>query len=82
MRERGGALILNPGEACGWLHGTPTGAIVDLESMAIEFLELTGPAWHYGGLTAAGGLAAGGGHSGAGGKSAAPPPPPADGGGR
>ena len=39
----GGALIFNPGEACGWLHGTPTAAILDLDSMAIEFLELTGP---------------------------------------
>lgn len=48
MRNRGDALILNPGEACGWLHGTPTAAIVDLDSMAIEFLELTGLPWQEG----------------------------------
>jgi putative phosphoesterase len=48
MRKRGDALILNPGEACGWIHGTPTAAIVDLDSLAIEFLELTGPEWEEG----------------------------------
>jgi uncharacterized protein len=45
LRTRGDALILNPGEACGWLFGTPSAAILDLETMAVEFLELTGPQW-------------------------------------
>jgi predicted phosphodiesterase len=45
VRTRGDALIINPGEACGWLYGTPTAAILDLDSMAVEFLELTGPKW-------------------------------------
>jgi predicted phosphodiesterase len=48
LRTRGDALILNPGEACGWLFGTPTAAILDLETMGVEFLELTGPGWQDG----------------------------------
>jgi putative phosphoesterase len=48
LRTRGDALIINPGEACGWLHGTPTAAILDLETMKAEFLELTGPEWQEG----------------------------------
>ncbi len=47
-RTKGDALILNPGEACGWLHGTPTAAILDLDTMHTEFLELTGPEWQEG----------------------------------
>lgn len=49
LRSRGDALILNPGEACGWLHGTPSAAVVELETMAVEFIELTGPEWQDGG---------------------------------
>lgn len=46
MRElSGGACIINPGEACGWLHGTPAAAILDLESRRVEFISLTEPAW-------------------------------------
>jgi putative phosphoesterase len=45
MTERGGALLVNPGEACGWLHGTPTGAILDLSARRVEFLKLDGPEW-------------------------------------
>lgn len=47
MRERGGALIINPGEACGWLYGSPTAAILDFESKQVEILKLTGPEWKY-----------------------------------
>ena len=36
----GGTAILNPGEACGWLTGRATAALVDLDSMGIELLEL------------------------------------------
>ena len=46
IRElEGGATIVNPGEACGWLHGTPAAAILDLESKHVEFISLTEPAW-------------------------------------
>ena len=46
MRElEGGALIVNPGEACGWLTGTPAAAILDLDTKHIEFITLTEPAW-------------------------------------
>ena len=46
MRELGGgAIIVNPGEACGWLHGTPSAAILDLETKEVEFISLTETAW-------------------------------------
>ncbi|MDF1501511.1 metallophosphoesterase [Roseisolibacter sp. H3M3-2] len=45
MKERGGALLVNPGEACGWLHGAPTGAILDLVARRVEFLKLEEPEW-------------------------------------
>jgi putative phosphoesterase len=41
----GGATIVNPGEACGWLHGTPTAAILDLDTKEVEFISLTETAW-------------------------------------
>ncbi len=40
MKERGDTLIVNPGEACGWLHGAPSAAILDLETKAVEFIKL------------------------------------------
>jgi putative phosphoesterase len=46
IRElEGGAIIVNPGEACGWLYGTPGAAILDLGSRQVEFISLTEPAW-------------------------------------
>jgi len=45
MKTRGESLLVNPGEGCGWLHGAPTGAILDLQTKAIEILKLTGPEW-------------------------------------
>jgi putative phosphoesterase len=45
MKERGATLILNPGEACGWLFGTPQAANLDLDTRKVEFLSLTGKAW-------------------------------------
>ncbi|TAL23150.1 MAG: metallophosphoesterase [Nitrospirae bacterium] len=33
-------LLLNPGEVCGWLYGKPTAAIVDLNKMEAEIIEL------------------------------------------
>jgi uncharacterized protein len=45
QRERGTTLVVNPGEACGWLHGVPSAAILDTDTRQVEFLTLTGPEW-------------------------------------
>lgn len=45
MKTRGDSLLVNPGEGCGWLHGSPSAAILDLDTMQVEFLKLTGPEW-------------------------------------
>jgi len=45
MKTRGDTLIVNPGEACGWLYGTPSAAILDLDSREVRFLTLSGPEW-------------------------------------
>jgi len=34
------ALELNPGECCGWLTGKPSCAMLDLETMTVEILEV------------------------------------------
>ena len=47
MKTRGDTLIVNPGEACGWLHGTPSAAILDLDARQVEFLALSGSEWRY-----------------------------------
>ena len=44
MKTRGETLIVNPGEACGWLHGTPSSAILDLTTLEVEFIAL-GQEW-------------------------------------
>ena len=41
----GGATIVNPGEACGWLHGVPSAAILDLDTKQVDFISLTESAW-------------------------------------
>ena len=46
-RTRGDTLIVNPGEACGWLYGTPSGAVLDLDTNRVEFVTLDGPEWRY-----------------------------------
>jgi predicted phosphodiesterase len=33
-------LELNPGEGCGWLTGKPSCAMLDLETMQAEILEI------------------------------------------
>lgn len=43
--SRGATLLINPGEACGWLLGTPTAALLDLETRQVEMLALEGPEW-------------------------------------
>ena len=40
--RRGDTLLVNPGEGCGWLYGTPSAAIVDLETMQVETIVLEG----------------------------------------
>lgn len=45
--RRGDVLIVNPGEACGWLTGTPTAAILDLDTFELEWLRLEGPQWKF-----------------------------------
>lgn len=45
MKTRNDTLIVNPGEACGWLYGAPSAAILDLDSKHVEFIKLDGPEW-------------------------------------
>ena len=47
MKTRGDTLIVNPGESCGWVNGTPTAAILDLDTKQVEFLTLSGPQWKF-----------------------------------
>ena len=47
MKTRGDTLIVNPGEACGWVHGTPQAAILDLDTRQVEFLSLSGKQWKF-----------------------------------
>jgi putative phosphoesterase len=45
MKTRGDTLIVNPGESCGWVYGTPRAAILDLDSKTVEFLTLDPAHW-------------------------------------
>lgn len=45
MKTRGDTLIVNPGEGCGWIHGSPTAAILDLDSKHVEFVKLDVSDW-------------------------------------
>jgi putative phosphoesterase len=47
MKEQGNSLIVNPGETCGWLYGTPGAAILDLDTKRVEFITLDGQQWKY-----------------------------------
>jgi uncharacterized protein len=47
MKTRGDTLIINPGEACGWINGSPTAAILDLDSKRVEFIKLSDPQWQF-----------------------------------
>jgi predicted phosphodiesterase len=40
MKTRGDTLIVNPGEACGWLNGPPSAAMLDLDTRRVEFIQL------------------------------------------
>lgn len=45
MKMRENTLIVNPGEACGWLYGAPSAAVLDLATKQVEFIKLDGPEW-------------------------------------
>jgi putative phosphoesterase len=45
LKTRGDAILVCPGEGCGWLYGTPGAAILDLPARQVEFLSLSGPEW-------------------------------------
>lgn len=45
MKMRNDTLIVNPGEACGWLYGAPCAAILDIDTKQVEFIKLDGPEW-------------------------------------
>jgi len=47
MKTRGNTLIVNPGESCGWVHGKPSAAILDLDTLQVEFLTLSGKQWKF-----------------------------------
>jgi len=40
VRRAGNTLVINPGEACGWLSGRSTVSVLDLESQKAEILTL------------------------------------------
>lgn len=40
MKTRGDTLLLNPGEACGWLYGACTAALLDLDTKEVEIIKL------------------------------------------
>jgi predicted phosphodiesterase len=40
IKKVGTTLVLNPGEACGWIHGKCTAAILDTETGEVENITL------------------------------------------
>ena len=44
-KTRGDALLVCPGEGCGWVYGTPGAALLDLATRTVDFLTLSGPEW-------------------------------------
>lgn len=47
MKTRDDCLIVNPGEGCGWIYGTPSAALLDLDSRQVQFLTLATSDWKY-----------------------------------
>ena len=45
MKERGSTLLVCPGEGCGWIHGNPGAAVLELQTKHVEFIKLGGPEW-------------------------------------
>lgn len=42
IEKRGASLLVNPGEAGGWLNGKPTAALLDPATLAVEIISLEG----------------------------------------
>jgi len=42
QEQRGGMLLLNPGECCGWVNDRCTVALLETESLAAEIVEVAG----------------------------------------
>ncbi len=40
VSSRGDTVMVNPGEACGWLYGVPSAAIMDLDTRLVEVIQL------------------------------------------
>ena len=40
VKKIGGSVIVNPGEACGWLYGNATIAVADLERLSVKIINL------------------------------------------
>jgi len=38
--NHGKTLVINPGECCGWVTGKATVAILDVDNMAVKFIEI------------------------------------------
>lgn len=47
MQSRGDTLLVNPGEACGWLYGSPSAAVLDLDTRKVQFLTLDASEWKF-----------------------------------
>jgi uncharacterized protein len=47
LKAQDDTVVVNPGEACGWLYGTPGAALLDLDTKKVEFLTLSGPEWKF-----------------------------------
>lgn len=47
LKAQGETILVNPGEACGWLHGTPSAALLDLDTKQVQFLSLDGSQWKF-----------------------------------
>lgn len=45
VASRAGTLVVNPGEGCGWLTGVPSAAVLDLESLTVDFVRLDATGW-------------------------------------
>lgn len=40
IKSHGNTVLINPGEACGWVHGSCTGALLDFRTNEVEILKL------------------------------------------
>jgi predicted phosphodiesterase len=40
QKKMGTTLVINPGEACGWIHGKCTAAILDTDTGEVENISL------------------------------------------